>query len=462
MHSEQNRSFWIQSLPSELLKRPVKPELGSHYDVAIIGAGFSGLWLAYYLKRAEPNLNIAIFEAKHVAYGASGRNGGWLSTNIPTVIGNLFKHPQFSKNDVIALQRQVIATIDEVADVCAAEQIDCDLHKGGLLFISTNAAQTERLQEYYQQELEYGFHSDEIRLLNAEEAKSHINIPSMHAATHYQHGARIHPAKLALSLYQRLVQMGVTVFENSPVQAFSSGKVFLQDGLVNAGRVVCCTEGYSNQLFHDNKVIPVNSSIIMTEPLPEAFWQRFGWENNELLGDLAHLYIYAQKTRDKRILFGGRGAPYQYGGVDAGVGELDNNTQAQLSQRLSELFPDYPFQIACAWKGSLGVTRDWNPSVTWNQDKGVGFIYGFGGNGVGPTNLAARTMADRILAKQTDLTALPWNDYICPTWEGEPWRWLGIQSMYKLLGYADKMEYGLKLKKSAFFASTTYKICGLE
>ena len=464
MLKQDNNSFWMQSLGAEYFgdgaTAPTAPD--SHYDIAIVGGGFSGLWLAYYLKQADSRLNIAIFEAKQIAYGASGRNGGWLSTNLPGVIGNLLKHPHITKSAVQALQRQVIATIAEVDGVCQREYIDCDLHHGGLLFVATNAAQSDRLQAYYQEELNYGFLPSELRLIDAATAKQHINIPSLQSAVHYDHGARIHPVKLALGLKQRVLDLGVHLFENTPVRSIAQGKVYLTDAAVNAGKVICCTEGYSNQVLYDNKVIPVNSSIIMTKPLPDEFWQQFGWQNNELLGDLAHLYVYAQKTRDGRILFGGRGAPYQYNSVDAGDGVLDSNTTAQLYRRIGELFPDFPIEIDRAWKGSLGVTRDWDPSVTLDAQTGLGWIYGFGGNGVGPTNLAARTMVDKILGRTTALTALPWNDYVCPTWEGEPWRWVGIQAMYKLFSAADKLEYGLNLKKSAFFAGAAYKICGLD
>ena len=460
-----NLSFWMQSLDMNPYSASSDPALllpSYQCDVAIIGGGFSGLWLAYYLKLAQPETKIALFEAQHIGYGASGRNGGWLSSNIPSVINNLLKHPSITPAQIQLLQRQVIDTIDVVDDVCQQEQIDCDLHKGGLLFIATNEAQIERLQHYHESELAYGFAEHELNMLSAAESQQHINIPSMVAALHYQHGARIHPAKLALGLRERLLGMGVAIFENTPVRAFSKNHLDLGKSTVQADKILCCTEGYSDQILHNRKIIPVNSSIIMTKPLPESFWQRFGWQNNELLGDLAHLYIYAQKTRDKRILFGGRGAPYQYNSVDAGVGQLDGNTTQQLYQRLGELFPDTVFEIDRAWKGSLGVTRDWNPSVSYSAEQGLGFIYGFGGNGVGPTNLAARTMVDKICGRYTELTALSWNDYQCPTWEPEPFRWVGIQSMYKMLAAADKLEYGLKLKKSAFFAGAAYKICGLD
>ena len=460
-HRHRNLSFWMQSLPESMWTFQ-KPELKQQYDVAIIGAGFSGLWLAYYLKQAQPDIKIAIFEAKHVGYGASGRNGGWLSSNIPTIASNLLKNPAYTREDVVHLQRKVIDTIAEVQNVCEREQIDCDLHAGGMMFIATSDAQASRLQEYYQEELRCGFEADEISLLNGHQACAYLNIPSMHAATHYRHGARIQPAKLVLGLAKRLEELGVDIFENTPVQSLTQGALQAGGQRIEAGNIIACTEGYTDRLLQDGKVIAVNSSIIMTQVLPFEFWQAIGWHNRELLGDMAHVYMYAQRTADNRILFGGRGAPYQYNNQDAAEGQLDGVTVSQLLQRLHQLFPMQNFQVEMAWKGSLGVTRDWNPSVTFNSQSGLGWIYGFGGNGVGPTNLAARNMSERILGLSSDLSRLPWNDYVCPTWEKEPWRWVGIQTMYQLLGLADQVENTFNLKRSVFFANTAYKICGLE
>lgn len=464
-----NLSFWSQSLSDDVLATRAAlmatvPPLSaqSHFDVVIVGGGFSGLWLAYYLKQAQPHLSVAIFEAKQVGYGASGRNGGWLSTNLPSSITNLLKHGHITQAQICAFQRQVIDTIDEVDGVCQREGIDCDLHKGGLLFVATNEAQAVHLQQYYEKERTYGFSDDELVPLSSQEGQAIIRIPSMVAAVRYRDGARIQPAKLVMGLQRVLLQQGVAIYENTPVLSMGEGNVLLAQGVVKGDNVICCTEGYTDQLLHNRKVIPVNSSIIITKPLPDDFWARFGWGNAELLGDLAHVYIYAQRTRDNRILFGGRGAPYQYQSRDAGDGHLDDGVATQLYRRLTELFPGYPFEIECAWKGSLGVTRDWNPTVTFDDQRRQGWIYGFAGNGVGPTNLAARTMVDKILGHQTERTALPWSDFANPTWEREPWRWLGIHSMYKMLGWADAVEARFKLKKPVFFADWAYKICGMD
>ncbi|UOO91558.1 MULTISPECIES: NAD(P)/FAD-dependent oxidoreductase [Vitreoscilla] len=463
--SHNNISFWVKSLPEHTAfnanAQTFDAQVHQHFDVVIIGAGFTGLWLAYYLNQAQPHWNIAIFEAQQVAYGASGRNGGWLSPHMPGIVSKMLK-AGISQENIVFFQQQVTATIAEVRQVCQKENIDCDLHEGGLLTIAMNPAQATRLHKLKQHDHQFGYPQDEIEYLNQTQAQTHLNSNNVKAALLFKHGARIQPAKLAFGLRDCLRTRGVKIFENSPVTAFGKQHVQVQGQKVSANYVVSCTEGYSDALLKNRKIIPVNSSIITTEVLPEAFWQRFGWTQKYLLNDQSHQFFYAQRTRDDRIVFGGRGAPYQFNSVDAGHGHLDNATIAQLQHKLAAVFPEYPIAIAHAWKGSLGVTRDWCASVSLSPNTQVGHVYGFAGHGVAGTNLAARHMATKVLQQQSELERLPWNNFQNPTWETEPFRWIGIHSMYRMLGWADQIEYRKQQPQTTALASIAYKICGLN
>lgn len=464
--ANKNIAFWVKSTEKPNQSADANyinqhsPMSDKKYDVSIVGGGFTGLWLAYYLIKNNPELNIALFEAKQVGYGASGRNGGWLSTNLPGVIGQLLKRKHVTQDDIIHLQRKVNETIHEVNDVCQQESIDCDFFEGGLLNIATNKAQSNRLIDLKAEHLKYGFDADKLMLLTAEEAKKHINIDVIESALYYKQGARIQPFKLILGL-KSFLEAKIDFFENTPVTNFKQGAIYTKDRKIDSDAIICCTEGYSGPLLGKRSVIPINSSIIATNVLPSDFWEKANWNNNELLGDLAHQFIYAQRTEDNRIIIGGRGAPYQYNAKTSGHGHLDANTQKQLLNRLQFFFPNYKFDVDYAWKGSLGVTRDWCPTVTYNPNSNVGYIYGFAGHGVGPTNLAARTMVDRILGKSTDLTKLPWNEHKSPKWEPEPFRWLAIHGMYKWLSFTDYAESKFNLKKSPSLTNFLYKLGGL-
>lgn len=463
MIQQNNLSFWVKSLQesdSPLLSQKSESILkeGAQFDIVIIGGGLTGLWLAYYLNRENPELSIAIFEKEQVGYGASGRNGGWLSREVPIVESRL-KKKGVTERELALFYNAMTEAVAEVIDICEEEQIDCDLHQGGVLTIATNTAQVSRISE--------GPFREGESLLTKEESARLVNIPHVIQSHYDSVGARIQPFKLLMGLKHILIERGIWIYENREVISFSAQSITVAGDAVNAPlslfatHIICCTESYSESLLQDHKVIPMNSSIIVTEVISEERWAKIGWENRALLADDAHLFFYAQRTADNRILIGGRGSPYQYGGKDAGDGLLDDAVQQQLLTRLHELFPWEEFKVEYAWKGSIGVTRDWCASVSFDEKTKNGKIYGFVGSGVTTTNLAARTMRDRILAKSSKLTRLPWNNHDSPKWEREPLRYLAIHGMYGLLRYSDYLERQKKLKKTSFVAQFAYKICGL-
>lgn len=468
MIKQKNISYWVKSLevinsPLLSLEGALTLNEGTSFDVAIIGGGLTGLWLAYYLSEENPNLKIGIFEKAQVGYGASGRNGGWLSSEVPVELPALKKR-SITDEAIAEIYAKMAEAVDEVERVTIAENIDCDLYRGGILTLATNQAQLSRLTAE-------ALGQDE-KILDQDEAYERIHTKAIGA--HYDPvGARIHPLKLLLGLKRILLKRGIFIYENREVLAFKAGqltvagndennKIGANKGInITASQIICCTEAYSEPLLKDHKVIPINSSIIVTEIISEERWKKIGWENRELLADNAHLFFYAQRTADDRILIGGRGTPYNYGGKDAGIGTLDQKTQDALFKRLHELFPWESFKIEYAWCGSIGVTRDWCATVSYDESQKIGKIFGFVGSGVTTTNLAARTMCDHLLQRDSDLTQLLWNDHISPKWERDPLRYVAIHGIYALLRYSDHLERKRSLKETAFIAQLTYKICGL-
>jgi glycine/D-amino acid oxidase-like deaminating enzyme len=186
----------------------------------------------------------------------------------------------------------------------------------------------------------------------------------------------------------------------------------------------------------------MNSSMIVTEPLPGPVAEAVGWRRREVLGDTAHAYLYAQRTVDGRIALGGRGRPYRYGSRTDNDGRTQPATVAALTGLLRTLFPaaaDVP--IAHTWSGVLGVPRDWCTTVTYDRATGVGAAGGYVGSGLAATNLAGRTLADLVLGRDTEITRLPWVGRRVRKWEPEPLRWLGVHAMYAMYRQADRNEY---------------------
>jgi glycine/D-amino acid oxidase-like deaminating enzyme len=412
-------------------------------DVAIVGAGYTGLWTAYYLRLADPALRVAVLEAEHAGFGASGRNGGWLSG---TATGDRERYARAGGRDgAIRLERAAIATLAEVERVCAAEGIDCDLVRAGTLHVAQSTAQLERLHEEVRHEREWGgLGEDDLRLLEPDELGGRMRVDGALGASFTPHCARIHPAKLARGLAAVVERRGATIYEGTRALAVGNRQVVTAHGTVRAPWVVCATEGYTARLPGLRRsLLPLGSSMIVTEPLPEHVWREIGWDGCETLLDGAHVYSYSQRTADGRIAIGGRGVPYRFAsGVDRNA-ECPPQTAEQLRRALIALFPaTAEAAVEHRWAGVLGMARDWCASVSADPATGNAWAGGYVGNGVSTANLAARTLVDLLLARDSDLVTLPWVGHRSRSFEPEPLRFLGARSLYLAYRAADRAEAG--------------------
>ncbi|MCT9932806.1 FAD-binding oxidoreductase [Planotetraspora sp. A-T 1434] len=431
-------SFWYRSLGLPVPGDPLDGDREA--DVAIVGAGYTGLWTAYYLKKAQPSLRVVVLEKEFAGFGASGRNGGWLTG---ALAGSPERYAETHGPEAARrLQRAMFATIDEVIRVADEEGIDADIVKGGLFNVARGPAQAARLREELAGQREWGWTEDDVRLLSPGEMDSRLRVAGAVSATWSPHCARIQPAKLARGLAEAVRNLGVEIYERTAVTEISRGRAVTERGTVTAPYVLRCTEGFTATIpGHHRDWLPMNSSMIVTEPLPESVWASIGWENRELLGDMAHYYMYAQRTADDRIAFGGRGKPYLYGSRIDDRGHTHGWTVDALWELLTSFFPAAgSSRVAHAWSGVLGVPRDWCSTVRVDHATGLGWAGGYTGHGVTTTNLAGRTLCDLVLGRETELTGLPWVDRRVRAWEPEPLRWLGVHSMYRLYRLADARE----------------------
>ncbi|WP_260848164.1 FAD-binding oxidoreductase [Brevibacterium aurantiacum] len=307
-----------------------------------------------------------------------------------------------------------------------------------------------------------------MEFLDAEATKAHINVDNAQGSVFFPGAARIDPALLTHGLARVLRTQGVTICEDTAAGHIGKNVVSTNRGPVTGDTIFVCLEGYSDTVSGDlpglagRQVIPVFSSMIATDPLPTSAWEDIGWEGRECLGDTAHTFIYAQRTDDDRIALGGRGAPYAFGSGLPGDGEVPAEVVDLLRTRLSSLFPDLDFEVAHAWPGALGVTRDWCAGIFFDQDRRIGVTRGYAGHGVTATHLAAKTLLDRSSGQPTPLTSLPWNDHFSGRWEPEPIRWLGIRSMHRIFTIADEWEAITGAKKTSLLARFGSRLAGLH
>lgn len=417
-----------------------RPGLRGHHtaDVAIIGAGFTGLWTAYYLAKANPGLDIAILEARHAGYGASGRNGGWLTNTITAGRSRYLEtHGRQAAND---FQQAMNRTVTEVIEICAAENIAADIQQGGEFEVACTPAQEQRLRA--DAAAAAAWEHSGAKLLEAGEAQRMINVADARAALWHPHAARIHPAKLVRGLAEAVERLGVAIHEDTRATTLRPRQVEFAGGTLNAEYVIRATEGFTASLAgHKRLWLPMNSSLIATEPLPGEIWDELHWSNGEVLGDYAHVYMYAQRTADNRIAIGGRGTPYKYGSRTDTDGRTPQSTVAGLQEILHRMFPQAKHaKIDHAWSGVLGVPRDWAATVGFDPATGMGWAGGYVGTGVGAANLAGRTLRDLALGQDTGITSLPWVNHQARKWEPEPLRWLATKGLYAAYSAADRSE----------------------
>jgi glycine/D-amino acid oxidase-like deaminating enzyme len=434
--------YWESALGGPAPRRP-SLSAGGDFDICIIGGGYTGLWTAWALAGADPSLRIVVLEAEHVGFGASGRNGGWLSGLLPGDRNRLARGPA-GRAGVIALQRQLIDAVTGVVSICETEGIDADIAVGGTLAVATNQAQLGRLESGLDEDRQWGLGPEDVCQLGRTETARRVRVEGAVGSTFSPHCARIQPAKLVRGLAAAAERRGVKIFERTQAITVEPGRVQTPFFTLRAAWVVRATEGYTAGLpgLH-RRLLPMNSSMIVSEPCPAEVWADIGWAGRETLRDGAHAYAYLQRTADDRIAIGGRGVPYRFGSRLDHAGDTPPSTVAALESALHRLFPSTTdLSTAFAWSGVLGVARDWCPSVGVERsgEGGLAWAGGYVGDGVATSHLAGLTMADLILGRDTDRTSLPWVGHTSRSWEPEPLRWLGVRAIYGLYRSADLSE----------------------
>lgn len=430
-------SFWFADIGGTPARRP---PLGGDTtaDVCIVGAGYTGLWTAWYLKAAAPHLDILVVEREFAGFGASGRNGGWLTG------GFAWNHDRYAAAASPAAVRALVAamagTVDEVLAVAAAQGIDADIARVDELMVAVNEAQAARMRAEVAQRRAWG--DARVSLIDARAVADRVAVPGARGAMVVAGMARVQPAKLVRGLAAAVERAGVRIVEGTAAIGLSAGRVETAQGTVRARIVLRATEGFTAGLPGLRRHwLPLNSAQIVTDPLPPAAWSKIGWDGHELLADFANAYCYCQRTREGRIAVGARGVPYRFGSATDRDGVPDAATIRRLTAILHRHFPAArDAGIAHAWCGVLAVPRDWCASVGFDAGRGIGWAGGYVGVGVSTANLAGRTLADLALGRDTALTRLPWVNRRVRSWEPEPLRWLGVHGMYALLNAADRAE----------------------
>ena len=427
--------FWLETCGDDLTPR--RPLPGDDVaDVAIVGAGFTGLWTAYYLAKADPGLRIVVIEKDVAGWGASGRNGGWCSADLvspPEVIAS-----RYGTDAAVAMQHAMFATVPEIGRVCEAEDIDAHFVQGGSLKVATSSLAAERLRADLEASRSFGWTGDDRWWLDAGGSSERIAVEGCVAAAYTPHCAAVHPARLARGLARTVERLDVRIHEGTIARAIRPGRVRTELGTVRAGTVVRALEGATGSLRgHGRLLLAVHIHMGVTEPLPASFWETVGWREGETLSDVRPVFVYAQRTRDDRIAFGlARGHPHPGSLTPTYV--VPTASRA-LRASLSRLFPAAAgARIDSLWSGYIGMSRDWFPSVGLRD--GIAWAGGYFGDGVSTANLAGRTLAELITDRETELSRLPWVGHRWRPWEPQPLALAGVGGFFSAMRWADAVE----------------------
>lgn len=432
-------SFWLESCGDDLTPRPALARSGD-VDVAILGGGYTGLWTAYYLLRAAPALKVVIVEKEIVGYGASGRNGGWCSSNFPVSPGVL--QQRYGLDRARALMLAMSDAVDEVSRICQQENIDAHYCKGGMLEL----ARCEQHVDMLRSDLE-GYRSlgleDQYLSLSAAEALERVRVTNVLGATFAPHNGSVHPGRLVRGLARAVERRGGVIYERTEVLEFRGGSapsLMTPAGELRAKQaIVLAGESYLTRLPALHRVVlPVYSLIALTEPLSEQQWAAIGWRQRESISSCNYTVDYLTRTADGRILFGSRGAPYRFGSEISDDQDRHAATHAHIKALLREWFPTLgEIRFTHEWGGPVGMPRDWMPMARFDPDTKIATARGYTGQGVSTTNLLGRILAELISGQRTGLSQLPVAQRRSPNWEAEPLRWLAVRYMQNAFSRID-------------------------
>lgn len=426
-------SFWHDSLAESLEPRSVSEQ--REFDVVIMGAGFTGLWTGVYLLRNQPGLRVAVLEKEIAGFGASGRNGGWCSALFPWSSESLAN--KFGLEAAQAMRKAMIATVDDIGRITEELGIDCDYQKSGTYTLIRSDAQRQKAVIEIEQSERYQV--DQLQLKAASESPRAIK---SQGAVFDPACASIHPAKLVRGLANAFTQLGGQLFEKTEVRSFSVGTVTSSRGEFKAEYVVDALEGYRPTIAgQKRRSLPLYSLMIVTEPIPGSVLDDLGLKPGVTFADFRNLIIYGQRTKDNRIAFGGRGAPYHFGSRIKAKYDSVAKIHEHLERELKAMFPTLGgYRITHRWGGALGVTRDWMASVSLDPVTKLAQAGGYVGDGVGTSHLAGKTLANLILGRTSPETSLCFVNHRSPNWEIEPLRFVAARGAMIAASLADQIE----------------------
>ncbi|HUH06324.1 MAG TPA: FAD-dependent oxidoreductase [Egibacteraceae bacterium] len=428
--------WWTTSAQRQV--EPLRGEVNA--DIAIVGAGYTGLWTSLALLDREPWLRVAICERESVGFGGSGRNGGFLEPSLTHGLANGVRH--FS-DEVGELERLADQSYEGFRAFLKAHRVDCDFEPTGMLDVAVDDWQVDELREQAELHQRFG-HAAE--LLDADDVSEHLASPRFLAGLHRPAaGGVLNPAKLAGELARVAQEQGAQIYERTPVLRISPARagvvIEAAGGTVRAERAVLATNAYSGELLRRTRrhFVPVWDYILVSAQLTERQLDAIGWKRRQGVSDAGNQFHYFRLTADNRILWGGYDALYHFG---SRPGERASPaTWAKLEEHFRATFPQLSdLEFEWRWGGAIATTTRFTPVFGDALGGRVVYALGYTGLGVAATRFAGRVLADRLLDPASPLLQLRYVTSSPFPFPPEPLRWAGVALVRRALARADRRQ----------------------
>jgi glycine/D-amino acid oxidase-like deaminating enzyme len=411
-------SYWLDTLENPI--SAPKTELPEETDLAIVGAGITGLTTAIFTAKA--GVNVTIIEKNQVGYGASTRNGGQTLAGLKLSPGALVK--QYGQEKAVAFYRETLKAIDGLEQFLEEHNIDCDFNRAGGLWAACTSG-------HYQ-----GFAAAQTLLKDLYQHETCLIPPQKlgeELGTDYYRGGLLdplsgglNPARYVEGLMRVALESGVKIVEKTELIGISrQGSRFALDtsqGQILTNKIAIATNGYTPDFLRAirRRIIPIGSYIIATEQLDESQAKEL-IPNNRLVFD-SKKYLHYFRVYDRRLIFGGR----------ASYVEIDPLLSAKrMIPQMQAIFPQLKkVAIEYSWVGYVGFTFDQMPHLGQIDD--IYYSMGYCGHGVANAFHFGRNLADLILEKPCNFPFLDLNTPTNFLYYKSPWFLPFMGILYKL------------------------------
>ena len=412
-------SWWLEEARShrhEAIAPPLTDEL--EVDVAIVGGGYTGLWTALALRERVPSLRVALLEAREIGDGPSGRNGGFLHgywsslATLRSVLGD---------GAALQLAHASSGIVPAVRSFLEQRGEDVWLREGGLLKVAATEAEDAAVERSLRAARELGVEEEAV----AAEPRQRLDSPRFRRGVFFRDGATVQPARLALALKRAVGDLGVELFEHTPVTTVRPGTLGTPAGTVRAREIVLALNAWATAWPLGRRQTTFGSAVVLTEPVPELL-EQIGWTGGEAVTDGRMFLHYFRTTPDGRVLMGSGSGRLEPGGR-VGPGVLDDvAAQTRAHDGLRALLPALAdVRIEARWSGPIDVSADRLPRFGTIPGTRIHYGAGYSGNGVGPSWLGGQILASLALGTQDEWTTLPLVERPGRRLPPEPFRYAG-------------------------------------